>query len=130
MPSETTFASGFAHRLTAGNCGWGAATHDGGIAFRRRVFGFTHVVHSEIDEERSRIILDLVATGMVDEVSLFARALAVLSIRRMPPATILRPTADSHSLNCGPATQLQAEVQQILNGRRQLGVQFMAVRGR
>ena len=52
----------------------GAATHDVGIAFRRRGFGFTHVVYSQVDEERSRIVFDLDDTGCVDKVSVYHRA--------------------------------------------------------
>lgn len=52
----------------------GAATHDVGIAFRRRGFGFTHVVYSQVDEERSRIVFDLDAIGCVDKVSVYHRA--------------------------------------------------------
>ena len=59
----------------------GAATHDIGIAFRRRIFGFTHVVHTQIDEERSRVVLDLAATGWVNEVSFYDRANAIRHAR-------------------------------------------------
>lgn len=52
----------------------GAPTHDIGIGFRRRVLGFTHVVHAQVDEERTRIVLDLVAAGWVDKVSFYDRA--------------------------------------------------------
>lgn len=55
----------------------GAATHGVGISFRHQRFGFTHVVHAQLDEERSRIVFDLMATGWVDKVSVYDRADAI-----------------------------------------------------
>lgn len=54
--------------------GPGAATHDIGISFRRRIFGFTHTVHAQIDGERSRTVLELVSAAWVSKVRLYDRA--------------------------------------------------------
>ena len=51
----------------------GAGTHDVGIAVRRRALGFTHAVHREIDQERTKIILDLAEAHWVNKVTFLDR---------------------------------------------------------
>lgn len=41
----------------------GAATHDIGIAFHRRLFPFSHAIDTRLDWEREKIVADLVFTG-------------------------------------------------------------------
>lgn len=55
----------------------GAGTHDVGIAVRRRALGFTHAVHGDIDQERTKIILDLAEAHWIHKVTLFDRSDAV-----------------------------------------------------
>ncbi len=57
----------------------GAATHDVGIAFARRVHAFTHRIDPHIDAEREKIVDDLQLTGEV--------ATATLVDRPRPPDT-------------------------------------------
>jgi LssY C-terminus len=57
----------------------GAATHDVGIAFARRVHAFTHRIDPRIDAEREKIVDDLQLTGEV--------AAAALVDRPRPPDT-------------------------------------------
>lgn len=49
------------------------ATHDSGIGFSRRAKTLIHIIDENIDEERSKIVNDLVLTGCVDAVSLIDR---------------------------------------------------------
>jgi len=55
----------------------GAATHDVGVAFARRLHAFTHRIDPRIDAEREKIVNDLQLTGEV--------ATAVLVDRPWPP---------------------------------------------
>jgi len=51
----------------------GAATHDVGIAFARRLHAFTHRIDPRIDEEREKIVNDLQLTGEVSAIALVDR---------------------------------------------------------
>ena len=51
----------------------GAATHDVGIAFARRVHAFTHRIDPHIDAEREKIVDDLRLTGEVSVTALVDR---------------------------------------------------------
>ncbi len=57
-----------------GRTAWvGAATHDVGIAFARRLHAFTHRIDPRIDVERKKIVNDLQLTGEVAATALLDR---------------------------------------------------------
>jgi len=59
---------------TRGDTVWvAAATEDVGIAFSRAARNFTHVIDRNVDEERTKIVNDLLYTGCVSEAGLIER---------------------------------------------------------
>ena len=57
-----------------GNEMWTASsTHDSGIGFATRAKTFIHVIDNVIDEERQKIVYDLILTGCVDSMTLVDR---------------------------------------------------------
>jgi len=54
-----------------------AATEDVGATFSLRPFGFTHEIENDVDQERDKVVSDLVYTGCVDSVSYLRRPLGL-----------------------------------------------------
>jgi len=50
-----------------------AATQDVGTTFSLRPFGFTHEIENDVDQERDKVVSDLVYTGCVDSVTYLRR---------------------------------------------------------
>jgi len=50
-----------------------AATQDVGATFSLRPFGFTHEIKNDVDQERDKVVNDLVYTGCVDSVTYLRR---------------------------------------------------------
>ena len=50
-----------------------SSTHDSGIGFATRAKTFIHVIDNDIDEERQKIVYDLILTGCVDSMVLVDR---------------------------------------------------------
>jgi len=51
-----------------------AATQDVATTFSFRPFGFTHEIENDVDQERDKVVRDLVSTGCVDSVTYLRRA--------------------------------------------------------
>ncbi len=63
-------AQGFFHNLPL----WtSTATHDSGIAFSKKGKTLIHLIDQNIDEERSKVVNDLVLTGCVDAIGYLER---------------------------------------------------------
>ena len=58
-----------------------AATHDIGIDFSEENSTFIHVIDSEIDRERAKVVSDLLFTGLVESLALVERADAPKKLR-------------------------------------------------
>ncbi len=54
-----------------------AATQDIGTTFSLRPFGFTHEIENNVDQERDKVVSDLVYTGCVDSVTYLRRSAAL-----------------------------------------------------
>jgi hypothetical protein len=50
-----------------------AATQDVGTTFSLKPFGFTHQIENDVDQERDKVVSDLVYTGCVDSVTYLRR---------------------------------------------------------
>jgi hypothetical protein len=50
-----------------------AATRDVGTTFSVRPLGFTHIIENDVDQERDKVVSDLVYTGCVDSVTYLRR---------------------------------------------------------
>ncbi len=50
-----------------------AATQDVGTTFSLKPFGFTHAIENDVDQERDKVVSDLVYTGCVDSVTYLRR---------------------------------------------------------